>query len=95
MREARFSQFSIPHSPFSILHFPFSIPHSPFVSLGLSCLLALSLACTPTREAAGPTTAPAQPHRFDAQIDKFEEEDRQNPPPQGAVLFIGSSSIRG
>lgn len=43
--------------------------------------------------------APAQPpaapaNRFEPQIRQFEEADRQSPPPQGAVLFVGSSSIR-
>jgi len=33
-------------------------------------------------------------NRFEAEIRKFEEADKQNPPPKGAVLFIGSSSIR-
>jgi lysophospholipase L1-like esterase len=33
-------------------------------------------------------------NRFEAEIKKFEEADRQNPPLQGAVLLIGSSSIR-
>ena len=27
-------------------------------------------------------------------IQKFKEEDKRNPPPQGAILFTGSSSIR-
>lgn len=33
-------------------------------------------------------------HKWEAEIRKFEEADQQNPPPKGAVLFIGSSSIR-
>jgi len=32
--------------------------------------------------------------RFEASIRAFEEQDRQQPPPQGAILFVGSSSIR-
>ena len=37
----------------------------------------------------------AQTHhaRWNAAIEAFESSDRANPPPQGAVLFIGSSSI--
>jgi lysophospholipase L1-like esterase len=31
---------------------------------------------------------------FEAEIEAFEASDRLNPPPTGAVLFIGSSSIR-
>lgn len=38
------------------------------------------------------STAPIS--KWEADIRKFEEADRQNPPPKGAVLFIGSSSIR-
>ncbi|MCF7849457.1 MAG: hypothetical protein K9M45_11460 [Kiritimatiellales bacterium] len=35
------------------------------------------------------------PARFEKAIQQFEESDRQNPPPQGAILCIGSSSMRG
>ncbi|MFA5292175.1 MAG: SGNH/GDSL hydrolase family protein [Phycisphaerae bacterium] len=35
------------------------------------------------------------PDRWSADIHKFEQIDSNNPPPQNAVLFIGSSSIRG
>ncbi len=33
-------------------------------------------------------------HRFEADIQKFEAQDRRSPPPEGAILFVGSSSIR-
>ena len=33
--------------------------------------------------------------RWEADIQAFEEVDRQNPPAKGGVLFIGSSSIKG
>jgi lysophospholipase L1-like esterase len=39
----------------------------------------------------------AQPPRmqpFEREIQAFEASDRTNPPPKGAVLFVGSSSIR-
>ncbi|HEX6622180.1 MAG TPA: GDSL-type esterase/lipase family protein, partial [Pyrinomonadaceae bacterium] len=32
--------------------------------------------------------------RFEPEIKRFEEADKQQPPAEGAVLFIGSSSIR-
>ncbi len=32
--------------------------------------------------------------RWEKEIAAFEQRDRTNPPPQGAVLFIGSSTIR-
>lgn len=54
-------------------------------------LLAAALA------AAGAPTARAQERQgapFEAEIRAFEEGDRSSPPPRGAVLFIGSSSIR-
>ncbi len=35
-----------------------------------------------------------KPDRWEADIRAFEEKDRENPPPQGAVLFVGSSTIR-
>ena len=35
------------------------------------------------------------PHRFDNQIQRFVKWDRQNSVPTNAVLFVGSSSIRG
>jgi lysophospholipase L1-like esterase len=35
-----------------------------------------------------------KPTRWQADIDKFTSEDAQNPPPKGAVLFIGSSTVR-
>src|SRR5882724_11728117 len=33
-------------------------------------------------------------NNWELEIKKFEETDRQNPPPKNAVLFIGSSSIQ-
>ncbi len=34
------------------------------------------------------------PDRFEAEIRKYEEADRTNPPAPGSIVFIGSSSIR-
>ena len=34
------------------------------------------------------------PLRFESAVKRFENQDRQSPPPQGGILFIGSSSIR-
>ncbi len=33
-------------------------------------------------------------NRYEQAIQKFEEQDRANPPTEGGVLFVGSSSIR-
>lgn len=38
--------------------------------------------------------AQAQTNRWEKDIAAFEAQDRTNPPPKGAILFIGSSSIR-
>jgi lysophospholipase L1-like esterase len=35
------------------------------------------------------------PERFEEAIQKFEAEDRDNPPPPGAIVCTGSSSMRG
>jgi len=35
-----------------------------------------------------------KPERWEKDIQAFEEKDRIDPPPQNAVLFVGSSSIR-
>jgi lysophospholipase L1-like esterase len=43
-----------------------------------------------------PSAPPAPSHaRWEADINRFTEGDKLHPPPRGAVLFIGSSSIRG
>lgn len=39
--------------------------------------------------------SPPDPTRFEASIRAFEEQDRAQAPPQGAILFYGSSSIVG
>jgi lysophospholipase L1-like esterase len=33
-------------------------------------------------------------NKWEPEIKKFEQTDRQNPPPKNAILFIGSSSIQ-
>ena len=44
--------------------------------------------------AARSSAADLNPQRWEKEIAAFEAADRTNPPPKGAVLFIGSSSIR-
>jgi lysophospholipase L1-like esterase len=44
-------------------------------------------------DAAGTERALAE-SRWEADIQAFEAQDRVSPPPQGAILFVGSSSIR-
>src|SRR5688572_28632691 len=43
--------------------------------------------------AAEPAKSPAT-SKWEKTITAFEEDDRKSPPPPGAVLFVGSSSIR-
>lgn len=57
-----------------------------FVSLSCSLILWSTLA--PRSPAADPAD------RWEADIRKFEEADRQSPPAPGQVVFVGSSSIR-
>jgi lysophospholipase L1-like esterase len=68
----------------------------------LQSLVSAALWCLTTTVSAQPTLAPQTPASveqpkkapFEAEIEAFEASDKQNPPPTGAVLFIGSSSIR-
>lgn len=49
----------------------------------LACAVVLCSACGVSAE-----------NRFEQAIQKFEEKDRENPPAEGGILFVGSSSIR-
>lgn len=55
--------------------------------LKIICLLVASYVSIYAQQAPGYT------NKWEPAIVKFEESDRQAPPAQGAVLFIGSSSI--
>ena len=50
----------------------------------------------PTTQPPSTQPAPARPAAppFAAEIEAFERADKTNPPPQNAILFVGSSSIR-
>lgn len=39
-------------------------------------------------------TAAQEANRFEPEIAAFEAQDRESPPPQDAILFLGSSSVR-
>ncbi len=62
----------------------------------LTLVAALAIAPVLAMAAAQPRppVASPDPARFDADIAAFEAEDRATPPPAGATLFVGSSSIR-
>ena len=61
----------------------------------VGCLAIASLPLVAQREAP-PTVAnrvAAPPESWEPTIAKFEAADRQSPPPQNAIVFIGASSI--
>ncbi len=62
-----------------------------------STRLALSIVASLTIYAAALSPSSAQrlpdPTRFESAIEAFERADRQNPPPEGAIVLTGSSSI--
>jgi lysophospholipase L1-like esterase len=69
--------------------------------LPIRCVLLaplLFLAAAAQADRAEAQVAPAPPRAaaapFQAQIDAYLNEDRANPPPKGAILFIGSSIFR-
>ena len=69
----------------------------PFTCCLLASLLALLAACTSTPLAQpNPPRVPEQASNGDWEQDmqRFEAQDASAAPPRGAVLFIGSSSIR-
>ncbi len=53
-------------------------------------IAALSITLGPVVEAAPPTAS----GKWEKSIRAFEAADKRSPPPAGAVLFVGSSSIR-
>jgi lysophospholipase L1-like esterase len=63
-----------------------------------TCALLLFLAA-PLAHARAPAPAPRIPEQvsnpaWEGDIARFQAQDAQQPPPRGAVLFVGSSSIR-
>lgn len=57
-------------------------------SIVVMLFLVPKLAVTQSQPQSNPSTA------WEAEIKQFENEDQKRPPAKGAVLFIGSSSIR-
>jgi len=47
-----------------------------------------------TSDAFAAKEADKSPNRWEGQVRAYEEQDKESPPPEGAVLFVGSSSIR-
>jgi len=67
-----------------------------YPTLFLACLCLTWLAPTPVRAQTNPASSAAATNSalFEKEILAFEAADKANPPPAGAMLFIGSSSIR-
>lgn len=66
-------------------------PRTMLKTLLLFCALSV---CTFAQEPAALATPTAPRARFEADINAFLEADKTNPPPKGAILFIGSSIFR-
>lgn len=60
-----------------------------------SILLAALLIGAAALPAQSPGPAYPDPARFEEEIRAFEAADRENPPPENAILCIGSSSMKG
>jgi len=78
-------------------------PLSTIITAGLLAWMVIggvACRCKPkSQTAVPPTTTKSQtpPHdfaRWEPEIAAYEAADKKNPPPRGAILFIGSSTIR-
>ena len=68
--------------------------NSPFVAR-MTVLLVLGLTTLATAQSTQQTVPPTiDPLRYEEDILAFESKDRVNPPPEGAIVITGSSSIR-
>lgn len=74
----------------------------PIRSIRSILLLAALFPLAPRAFSQAPVAAPAWPKpkpsahdfsKWEKAVAAFEEADRRNPPPKGAVLFVGSSTI--
>lgn len=63
------------------------------MAVALGCTVTGACARQPPASPPAPVAAPAEAC-CSAEIAQFEAADRASPPPQGAVLFVGSSSVR-
>ncbi|HEY8747169.1 MAG TPA: SGNH/GDSL hydrolase family protein [Tepidisphaeraceae bacterium] len=65
---------------------------SIFAMLVIGTVISPAPRSVEVQASAVPTTLPTG--KSEREIAAFEEQDRQSPPPKGAVLFIGDSGIR-
>ena len=56
-------------------------------------MLVLAAVIGATLGAAAQEQKPVDPNRWEPAIQKFEAEDKANPPAKGGIVFIGASSI--
>lgn len=66
------------------------------LSVPLLAILCLPLFLSQARETSAAEAEASKPNfkKWEASIQKFEAQDKTSPPPKGANLFVGSSSIR-
>ncbi len=62
--------------------------------LRVLCAVLFAAIAPVAAEDAAPQAEP-KPNKWESRIAAFEKADAEHPPPQGAVLFLGSSSIVG
>jgi len=65
---------------------------------GTAPTLGLIIACVMAVPGGGPAAEAGGKHgveRWEPRIRAFEQKDKKSPPPKNAILFAGSSSIRG
>lgn len=60
----------------------------------LACLVAIVAAVGASAWAYGAEEAEKPAHPWEDQVQAYEKQDAKSPPPQGAILFVGSSSVR-
>ena len=60
-------------------------------SMIVSLVVSIALSAAVTGAIVQPSP---DPRRFESEVAEFEAADLATPPPEGAVLFVGSSSIR-
>ncbi|NLS91213.1 MAG: hypothetical protein GXX96_03395 [Planctomycetaceae bacterium] len=60
----------------------------------LIALLSASIAGFPGRYRCEAAEKPKGPERWESDMAKFEADDKEHPPAEGEIMFLGSSSIR-
>jgi lysophospholipase L1-like esterase len=66
-------------------------PRRAFVALIVATLTSTSIGAA--GQQPRPLQPPQEPDKWEPAIQKFEEQDKQNPPPKHGIVFVGASSI--